>query len=152
MTKKLSIILTTVITLLCPNNILAQETLYLGENQPNRSYLLNSTSTQINYEAQETITQTFYQTIEADQALIYTRGACNDVNLIPQLNNLNIPYICRSIDLPQQHRELVNLLYDIGVAGNIPLPVVYYKQKVLFDPNLEHINILNPVSVNSSQN
>jgi hypothetical protein len=35
------------------------------------------------------------------------------------------------------------------VGGSIPLPVIYYRQKVLFNPDLEHINVLNPVSLSN---
>lgn len=142
MNKYLLIILTPILSLISSNYTLAQETLYLEETPPPQNLLLNSTSTQVTYETEEVITQSFYQTIEPDQALIYTRGNCENVNLIPQLENIDLPYICRSIDQPEQYRELVVLLYDIGVGGSIPLPVIYYHQKVLFDPTLEHLNIL----------
>ncbi|GEM_PF-6229761 len=142
MNKYLLIILTSILSLVSSHYTHAQETLYLEETPLPQNLLFNSTSTQITYETEEVTTQSFYQTIEPDQALIYTRGNCENVNLIPELENINLPYICRTIDNSEQYRELVVLLYDIGVGGSIPLPVVYYHQKVLFDPTLEHLNIL----------
>ena len=148
MNKYLTIILTSVISLLSPSYLLAQDTLYVEQTQPDTSHLVNSSSTSITYQTEEVITQTFYKTVEADQALIYTRGACENVDIIAELENLEIDYICRSIDNQEQNRELVMLLYDIGVAGSIPLPVIYYHQQVLLDPNLEHINVLIPNNSN----
>jgi hypothetical protein len=149
MNKYLSIILGSILTVCVAKPILGEETIYVEENQPRQTYFLPSSSTQVNYETEEVITQSFYKTIESDQALIYTRGNCEEVNLISSLESLNIDYICRSIDDREKYRELVILLYDIGVGGSIPLPVIYYRQKVLFNPDLEHINVLNPVSLSN---
>jgi hypothetical protein len=143
-----SIILTALITLITPTLTFAQETLYLEEAPPPQNNSFFSNSTQVTYEGEAMITQTFYKTVEPALALIYTRGACENVNLINQLETLHIPYTCRSIDQTEQYRELVALLYDIGIAGSIPLPVVYYQHKVLLDPNLDHIKILTPISSN----